>query len=215
MFKMVILFCSVAVSLAISNPLQAMQLNESGPVNTGNVNSFKDSSLPESIIYISKTGRWYSKGNISGLAEISVKLVSNGKVIEEVFAVSGRQGKQNFRIEKYSMSGSREPAPEMVYSIPEGPVDVPTYHRNYGALGPWWIWIDFESSSSKAPRQFIGLHTDFDSKYEGKGGTLGCIATHNVTDIRKIVSWFRGHFSVQPPKNVIVDWGKGTVSAPL
>ena len=167
------------------------------------------------MIHITKTGRWYSESNIDGLAEISVKLISQGKLLEEVFAVSGRRHKQEFRVERLSISGSKEPAPEAIYYAPDGPVSVPLNHRNYRPLGPWWIWIEFQTPpSSRSPRRYLGFHTDFDRGIDGKGGTLGCIATHNVKDMRKIVSWFRGHFQVQPPQNIIVDWGKGSVSAP-
>ena len=173
-------------------------------------------AYPESVIYVTKKGYKYTSGKRAGLEAIDVMLVAGGKVIETVPAVSGRSYAQVFRTEPYSISGSKEPAPEAVYYMPYGPQDVPESHHNYGPLGPWWIAIEFDQATkSRAPRRALGIHTDFDVNYTGKAGSLGCIATNTVTDIRKIVSWFNYHFKVQPPKNVIVDWGLGAVSAPL
>ena len=58
-------------------------------------------------------------------------------------------------------------------------------------------------------RSAIEIHIDWNRNY-GAPGTVGCIATYNIADYKRFVTWLRD----TDPRDLYVDWKSGTCPNP-
>lgn len=127
---------------------------------------------------------------------LNLDLIINGKVVQQIQAVSGKPDVQNFRLGQNSKAGSREPLPQGIYRI--GTVD-----RGAGlpfAMGDTFIPV---TPLFATARSGIGIHRDADRHLPGGAGTIGCLGILNQQGIRDVA-----HFvTTYRPKTLIVDYG--------
>lgn len=177
-------------------------------------------------IRITKTG----SNQLNGLAVLEVALMLGTVKVDSVFAVSGAQNKQAFRLASESKAGSREPLPEGIWDLGMPKPDKITKSRpgisklvefasgipgDFGAdwpqdgdgLGPVWVEM---TCRSQTERSAIGFHIDNNStSAPGTVGCVGIINDSNLKSLKKFVKWFDDpNFA---PHVVIVDWGLGSV----
>jgi len=102
------------------------------------------------------------------------------------------------------VAGALEPVPEGIYRD-LGPVEWAGGHGNYAAswgtgLGPVWITIE--------PVRAIGFHLDANASTSP--GSAGCVVLPDEASLRALVAWLS-----EPVELLAVDWGLGTVPAPV
>lgn len=123
--------------------------------------------------------------NSAGTQKCVLRLVENGKVIDEVEAVSGNAGSKAVERAQDS-AGSGRPCPPGTYSL--GPVEDAGVGKSWGeGLGRYWIDV-----RGTAPRVAIGLHSDFGSGGGVQGHTMGCICAYSDPLMLKVVGWVNG-----------------------
>lgn len=126
---------------------------------------------------------------------LTLTLIRNGQVIQELPAVSGKADVQYFRTGSQSRSGSREPLPQGVYRV--GGVD-----RAGGlpaAMGDTFIPLTPLFATN---RTGIGIHHDAD-RATGGAGTIGCLGLLEKRGIQTVAD-FVSQYQVS---KLIVDYG--------
>jgi lysozyme len=146
-----------------------------------------------------------------GLNILLLEYIKNGSVAGSLHVCSGAPGCQAFRTGSESQPGSNEPLPEGLWWINN--IEWCDGRDNYtgnvfdSGLGPVSTPLDYKGPGSTR-RGNIEIHIDWNR--EGSPGTAGCIGITSITDYKILVSWLRD----TDPRNLYVDWGKGTCPSP-
>jgi len=146
--------------------------------------------------------------NSDKLELLRLQRMKGTTVLAELLVVSGQPGKQVFRKGVDSKSGSNEPIPEGLWRIEDiawaGGKD--NYAANWGAgLGPASVpltWI----GPGNTGRSAIEAHLD--SNASVFPGTAGCVGFRTLADLKTYIGWLRA----DDPRELLVDWGLGSVT---
>ena len=135
----------------------------------------------------------------------------DGLFLASLEVCSGQGRKQTFRKGKDSVSHSMEPLPEGRWSI--GELEWAESKDTYGSkifsdgLGPVKIRLGYLEPGNTG-RSAIEMHIDWNRSHSP--GTSGCVGLQNISDFKVLASWI----AELKPKNLFVDWDKGTCPAP-
>lgn len=163
------------------------------------------------ILRLTRT-RSMSYNDLEGLKLALVRKGDN-KELDSIITVSGQSYAQTFRLAASSKAGSMEPVPEGYYDL--GPVEWAHAKGDYGsnfsaALGPVWISVN-PTRTMVTGRSEIGIHLDANKLTSP--GTAGCIGISNISDLKKVVSWFDD--AKLKPKSLTVNYNLGSVETKL
>lgn len=165
--------------------------------------------------YIRLTPSYDKNGNlylIDGLIAFRLGLWVEGKEIDKLTVFSGGPSKQNkaslkIYSDPMSIPGSAEPIPEGQYRVDPYEFAVAnSYSGSWGeGLGPVWFPI---IPLGNGRRNDFGIHLDANGSYAP--GSMGCIVTSNINDLKIIVEWQKRYkFNL-----LVVDYSLGTVAKP-
>lgn len=135
-----------------------------------------------------------------------------GKLQDRLEVCCGAPGRQFFRTAARSRAMTGEPLPEGKWYINDL-VWADGKDNYYGrifqsGIGPVTVPLDYIEPGS-TERSAIEIHIDWNRNY-GSPGTVGCIATYNIADYKRFVSWLRD----VNPRDLYVDWKLGTSPRP-
>jgi lysozyme len=146
-----------------------------------------------------------------GLNILLLEYIKNGKIVGSLHACSGAPGCQAFRTGSESQPGSNEPLPEGLWWINNiewcDGKDHYTGNVFASGLGPVSTPLDYTGPGSTR-RGNIEIHIDWNR--QGAPGTAGCVGIYSISDYKILVSWLRD----TDPRELYVDWGKGTCPSP-
>ncbi|MDX2229952.1 MAG: hypothetical protein NW220_09955 [Leptolyngbyaceae cyanobacterium bins.349] len=146
----------------------------------------------QAIMRLTPTTRFTATGE----RILNLDLLLDGKLVDRVQAVSGRPGRQHFRLGPASQAGSREPLPQGTYQV--GAVD-----RQGGlpaAMGDTFIPVTPLFATS---RSGIGIHLDADRHLQGGSGTIGCLGVLDQADLDAVVRFVQTY----RVRTLTVDYG--------
>ncbi len=143
-----------------------------------------------------------------GCYRLRLDYFKDGQLSDSLFVVSGQPKRQFFRKGSESKRGSYEPLPDGKWQIRNilwaGGPDVYDKRVFKDGIGPVKIPVDYVPKSG-TDRDLIQIHIDWNRSTAP--GTAGCIGLASVADFRRLVTWLRD----TDPRELIVDWGLGTV----
>lgn len=146
-----------------------------------------------------------------GLHILSLEYIKNGNRIGSLDVCSGAPGCQAFRTGAESQAGSFEPLPEGLWRIENiawrDGKDNYTGKTFGSGLGPVSTPVEYKRPG-RTRRGNIEIHIDWNR--QGAPGTAGCIGVYSIGDYKKLVAWLRD----TDPRDLFVDWGKGTCPSP-
>lgn len=143
---------------------------------------------------------------------LNLDYFKQGKLQDRLEVCCGAPGRQFFRTAAQSRAMTGEPLPEGKWYIND--IIWADGRDNYGGrifqsgIGPVTVPLDYLEPGT-TERSAIEIHIDWNRNY-GSPGTVGCIATYNIADYKKFVSWLRD----TDPRNFYVDWKLGTCPKP-
>jgi lysozyme len=146
-----------------------------------------------------------------GLCVLLLDYIKNGVVEGSLKTCSGQDYAQIFRTGVESRSGSMEPLPEGRWRIQDiawaNGKDVYGPEVFASGLGPVSTPLEYVGPGS-TERANIEIHIDWN--VPRAPGTAGCIGIRDVKDYKTLVRWLRD----TDPKDLYVDWEKGTCPKP-
>jgi Putative peptidoglycan-binding domain-containing protein len=143
---------------------------------------------------------------------LNLDYFKSGKLQDRLEVCSGAPGRQFFRTAVWSRAMTGEPLPEGKWYIHDILwADGKDYY--YGrifqsGIGPVTVPLDYVEPGT-TERSAIEIHIDWNRNY-GAPGTVGCIATYNIADYKRFVTWLRD----TDPRDLYVDWKLGTCPNP-
>ena len=150
--------------------------------------------------------------DIYGCYILNLDYFKNGKLQDRIELCCGAPGRQFFRTAAQSRAMTGEPLPEGKWYINDivWADGRDNYYGNIfqSGIGPVTVPLDYLAPGT-TERSAIEIHIDWNRDY-GSPGTVGCIATYNIADYKRLVSWLRD----TDPRGLYVDWGLGTCPKP-
>lgn len=136
----------------------------------------------------------------------------SGKLEDRLEVCCGAPGRQFFRTAARSRAMTGEPLPEGKWYINDI-IWADGQDNYYGqifqsGIGPVTVPLDYIEPGT-TERSAIEIHIDWNRNY-GSPGTVGCIATYNIADYKRFITWLRD----TDPRDLYVDWKLGTSPKP-
>ncbi|MDJ0552877.1 MAG: glycoside hydrolase family protein [Microcoleaceae cyanobacterium MO_207.B10] len=147
-----------------------------------------------------------------GCYVLNLDYFKNGKLQDRMEVCCGAPGRQFFRTAAQSRALTGEPLPEGKWYVNDI-IWADGKDNYYGAIfqsgiGPVTVPLDYLEPGT-TERSAIEIHIDWNRNY-GSPGTVGCIATYNIADYKRLVTWLRD----TDPRGLYVNWGLGTCPKP-
>ncbi len=143
---------------------------------------------------------------------LNLDYFKNGKLQDRLEVCCGAPGRQFFRTAARSRAMTGEPLPEGKWYINDilwADIKDNYYGRIFqSGIGPVTVPLDYLEPGT-TERSAIEIHIDWNRNY-GSPGTVGCIATYNIADYKRLVSWLRD----TDPRSLYVNWRLGTCPKP-
>ncbi|MDJ0517043.1 MAG: glycoside hydrolase family protein [Trichodesmium sp. MO_231.B1] len=147
-----------------------------------------------------------------GCYVLNLDYFKSGKLQDRLEVCCGAPRRQFFRTAARSRAMTGEPLPEGKWYI-QDIVWADSKDNYYGrifqsGIGPVTVPLDYIEPGT-TERSAIEIHIDWNRNY-GAPGTVGCIATYNIADYKRLVGWLRD----TDPRDLYVDWKLGTCPKP-
>ncbi len=147
-----------------------------------------------------------------GCYVLNLDYFKSGKLQDRLEVCCGAPGRQFFRTAARSRAMTGEPLPEGKWYI-QDIVWADGRDNYYGqifqsGIGPVTVPLDYIEPGT-TERSAIEIHIDW-NRNSGAPGTVGCIATYNIADYKRFITWLRD----TDPRDLFVDWKLGTCPKP-
>ncbi|NES08193.1 MAG: glycoside hydrolase family protein [Okeania sp. SIO2F4] len=147
-----------------------------------------------------------------GCYVLNLDYFKSGKLQDRLEVCCGAPRRQFFRTAARSRAMTGEPLPEGKWYI-QDIIWADSKDNYYGrifqsGIGPVTVPLDYIEPGT-TERSAIEIHIDWNRNY-GAPGTVGCIATYNIADYKRLVGWLRD----TDPRDLYVDWKLGTCPKP-
>ncbi|OZH55731.1 hypothetical protein AFK68_02685, partial [Hydrocoleum sp. CS-953] len=147
-----------------------------------------------------------------GCYVLNLDYFKSGKLQDRLEVCCGAPGRQFFRTAARSRAMTGEPLPEGKWYI-QDIVWADGRDNYYGrifqsGIGPVTVPLDYITPGT-TERSAIEIHIDWNRNF-GAPGTVGCIATYNIADYKRFITWLRD----TDPRDLFVDWKLGTCPKP-
>ncbi|MEM1167930.1 MAG: glycoside hydrolase family protein [Cyanobacteria bacterium P01_H01_bin.35] len=147
-----------------------------------------------------------------GCYVLNLDYFKSGKLQDRLEVCCGAPGRQFFRTAARSRAMTGEPLPEGKWYI-QDIVWADGRDNYYGrifqsGIGPVTVPLDY-IEPGRTERSAIEIHIDW-NRNSGSPGTVGCIATYNIADYKRFITWLRD----TDPRDLFVDWKLGTCPKP-
>ena len=147
-----------------------------------------------------------------GCYVLNLDYFKSGKLQDRLEVCCGAPRRQFFRTAARSRAMTGEPLPEgkwYIHDIIWADGRDNYYGRIFqSGIGPVTVPLDYIEPGT-TERSAIEIHIDWNRNY-GAPGTVGCIATYNIADYKRFITWLRD----TDPRDLYVDWKLGTCPKP-